>query len=519
MGKFSLKYIVVWGILHSIFIRAGATQEQSEVRVIACNGLPENCNKPYNRFSQMVSHNATSYAWSPVQNQDRTLQEQLDAGVRAFKIPLHPDYVDREAYYFELLREYANELDKELELFKDDIKKHKHATFMTLDEKQGEVNKLDQLIRDVGREIARKKEWYNKLPSVSLKGNSKALRMLDYAAALAALEIKREALVLAKKAATHALDAAKQVGAAVIEGHPYYVSLRAQKKLLEQVLATVKTRGPRTIFSCHGLPKGEVYGKHLDRLIEAAPVFLRSAVAAVLKPFEQAPNKVLKALFGTAENRGGLAPYPACLLDMSATPLEQFLREIKLFLDTHPSELITVLLNDFVGDNHAVAALFEKSGILPYAYAQDQTRAWPTLGELIASNKRLIVFTDSSHDTGDEYLWLNSREAYTKKWPAHYHFTSPELFLNPTTPVSVFGDYVPKDTGDPDNKILEVHYVVTPSLGGDKDASALINRRHVMMPFLERITKSAKHALAWVHVDFVTPEMCQTVAELNQDQS
>jgi hypothetical protein len=62
-----------------------------------CNGFAELCDRRYNEVTFPATHNAQSYkgasGWTgwlvSVQNQDKSITEQLNAGIRAMKIPLH----------------------------------------------------------------------------------------------------------------------------------------------------------------------------------------------------------------------------------------------------------------------------------------------------------------------------------------------------------------------------------------------------------------------------------------------
>ncbi|KAL8932301.1 MAG: hypothetical protein Q9211_006396 [Gyalolechia sp. 1 TL-2023] len=96
--------------------------------------------------------------------------------------------------------------------------------------------------------------------------------------------------------------------------------------------------------------------------------------------------------------------HTSCLMK-DAGLLKDYLKVIKQWLDNHPQEVVTILLTN--GD-HLNATEFDKafqqSGIVPYAYVphgdpRDWTLdSWPTLGELIAANTRLVAFLDYGAD-------------------------------------------------------------------------------------------------------------------------
>ena len=76
--KKSLGMIVLWVI---------STFPQATVP-IACNGSVLLAHKRYNEVAYPTTHNGQSFKKSLVNNQDKTITEQLEAGIRAIKIPL-----------------------------------------------------------------------------------------------------------------------------------------------------------------------------------------------------------------------------------------------------------------------------------------------------------------------------------------------------------------------------------------------------------------------------------------------
>ncbi|KAL8736300.1 MAG: hypothetical protein Q9166_000455 [cf. Caloplaca sp. 2 TL-2023] len=85
--------------------------------------------------------------------------------------------------------------------------------------------------------------------------------------------------------------------------------------------------------------------------------------------------------------------------------LTSYLEVIKEWLDEHPKEVVTILLTN--GDRLHISEFdkaFNKSGIIPYTYVAhgDPNKwtldSWPTLGELIINNTRLIAFLDTGAD-------------------------------------------------------------------------------------------------------------------------
>lgn len=88
--------------------------------------------------------------------------------------------------------------------------------------------------------------------------------------------------------------------------------------------------------------------------------------------------------------------HTSCLLE-DAGRLKSFLKTIKTWLDQNPDEVVTLLLTN--GDSAPVIRFgdtFSSSGIVNYVYVPPRIPLpiadWPTLGDMIASGKRLVVF-------------------------------------------------------------------------------------------------------------------------------
>ena len=72
------------------------------------------------------------------------------------------------------------------------------------------------------------------------------------------------------------------------------------------------------------------------------------------------------------------------------------------FLEANPRDFIVIIFESYVaGQDLAVG--FQEAGLESYAYAHDPSTPWPTLQELIDTDKRLIVFTDRS---GGDPAWM-----------------------------------------------------------------------------------------------------------------
>lgn len=101
---------------------------------------------------------------------------------------------------------------------------------------------------------------------------------------------------------------------------------------------------------------------------------------------------------------------------LGGQPLVEGLTSIRQFLDRHPREVVTLLLENHA-DTETVAQAFEQAGLDRLAHVQPPDRPWPTLGDMVAADHRLVVFTDRG---GGERPWLHSefQFAFENPWQA-----------------------------------------------------------------------------------------------------
>ncbi|KAL6719726.1 hypothetical protein ACLMJK_001647 [Lecanora helva] len=114
-----------------------------------------------------------------------------------------------------------------------------------------------------------------------------------------------------------------------------------------------------------------------------------------------------------------------------AGSVQYYLETIKSWLDTHPKEVVTVLLTNpnYANITHFAHA-FNASGITQYTYTPLPTHnsadpsTWPTLGELIVNNTRLIAFIDSG---ADDALVPYILSEFTYFWETPFDTTDPSF--------------------------------------------------------------------------------------------
>ncbi|CAO3670268.1 unnamed protein product [Rhizopus stolonifer] len=112
--------------------------------------------------------------------------------------------------------------------------------------------------------------------------------------------------------------------------------------------------------------------------------------------------------------------HTSCII-LNAGPAVDTLRTIKEWVINNPNEVVTIMWNNIDAfDGDTFSAVYNASGIIEYSYQQpDKNYTWPTLGELIASGKRVINFGDTYYQ--QDYPWLLTEFNYIFETPYENH--------------------------------------------------------------------------------------------------
>ncbi|KAL1899885.1 hypothetical protein Sste5346_002751 [Sporothrix stenoceras] len=111
---------------------------------------------------------------------------------------------------------------------------------------------------------------------------------------------------------------------------------------------------------------------------------------------------------------------------LDAGPIGRWLTEVRTWVDAHPQDFVTILLgNGNYSDPSMYVPYIEASGIVPYAYIPPTSPvnstglpidSWPTLGEILADGKRVLMMLDyKANQTA--YPWLIDEFAYIWETP------------------------------------------------------------------------------------------------------
>ena len=184
---------------------------------------------------------------------------------------------------------------------------------------------------------------------------------------------------------------------------------------------------------------------------------------------------------------------------MGATPLREALDDIRRFLATNPGEVLIVFIQD-EAPAEDIAAAFAEAGLERYAYAHPGRDApWPTLGELVERNERLIVMTE--HADRAPVPWLQRGFELTQETPFAFHSVD-DLSCEP-------------NRGPADAPLFLVNHWIEDITPTPEDAE-LLNARDVLLPRLRDCAAERGQTPNLVAVNFYrSGDLLAVIDEIN----
>ncbi|KDP32266.1 hypothetical protein JCGZ_14787 [Jatropha curcas] len=93
-------------------------------------------------------------------------------------------------------------------------------------------------------------------------------------------------------------------------------------------------------------------------------------------------------------------------------PAINVLKEIQVFLEANPSEIVTIIIEDYVSSPNGLTKVFDAAGLRKYWFPVSRMPKnggnWPTVDDMVQKNQRLVVFTSKSSKEASEgiaYEW------------------------------------------------------------------------------------------------------------------
>lgn len=97
---------------------------------------------------------------------------------------------------------------------------------------------------------------------------------------------------------------------------------------------------------------------------------------------------------------------------MIQQPAINVLKEVQTFLTSNPSEIVTIIIEDYVTSPSGLSKVFDAAGLRKYWFPVSRMPKnggdWPTVDDMIQKNQRLVVFTSKASKEASEgiaYQW------------------------------------------------------------------------------------------------------------------
>ncbi|PIA46245.1 hypothetical protein AQUCO_01500037v1 [Aquilegia coerulea] len=89
-------------------------------------------------------------------------------------------------------------------------------------------------------------------------------------------------------------------------------------------------------------------------------------------------------------------------------PAINVLKEIQVFLEANPSEIVTIFIEDYVTAPQGLTKVFNAAGLRKYWFPVSRMpkngEDWPTVDDMVKKNQRLVVFTSKSAKEASEEI-------------------------------------------------------------------------------------------------------------------
>ena len=168
------------------------------------------------------------------------------------------------------------------------------------------------------------------------------------------------------------------------------------------------------------------------------------------------------------------------------------------FLDDQPGEVLALIIQDEGPQPDDIAAAFEAVGLIDHLHAQPLDEPWPTLGELIEADTRVIVFAENV--AGEDHAWYHDAFTYIQDTP--FSFETLDDFS------------CELNRGDAEGGLFLLNHWLSPA---SPTAAAAANAEDVIAERFDECREQRGQMPNMIAVDFFsTGDLIETVAELNQ---
>ena len=185
-----------------------------------------------------------------------------------------------------------------------------------------------------------------------------------------------------------------------------------------------------------------------------------------------------------------------------AIPFVPTLKQLRIWLDAHPGEVVTLIIQDDITGKETERA-FAEAGLdrLIYTPDADPAKPWPTLGEMVSSDKRLVVFAEQADGPAP---WYRNFYRYGMETPFAFA-SAPEMSCVP-------------NRGGTGKRLFLLNHFITASGGSRLDAGE-VNTKQFVLDRVHRCETERHSPVNFVAVDYASIGDAQgAVDALNAEQ-
>lgn len=183
---------------------------------------------------------------------------------------------------------------------------------------------------------------------------------------------------------------------------------------------------------------------------------------------------------------------------LGATDLTGGLTDIDLWLDANPREVLLIVVQDEISEDDLTAA-FEVSGLLDRVHVHLDGSSFPTLGELIDTDERVLVYAENG---GAPDTWLQNA------WTAAFTETPFTFALRSDFSCA-------PNRGETDNALFLINHWLTTGIPV-REAAAAVNDRDALLARVNKCESERGRLPTVLATDFVeTGDLIAVVDELN----
>jgi hypothetical protein len=170
-----------------------------------------------------------------------------------------------------------------------------------------------------------------------------------------------------------------------------------------------------------------------------------------------------------------------------ASPLIPMLKQLGSWLDANPGEVVTLIVQDDITTAQTEQA-FAEAGLerLLFTPSSNPDDPWPTLGDMVKDDKRLVVFAETAHGS---VPWYRNFYSYGMETP--FAFTSPSVMS------------CEPNRGGTGKRLFLMNHFITNS-GGSRIDAGEVNTEQFVLDRAHRCEAERHSPVNFVAVDYAS---------------